>query len=427
MKKFAVLVVLLALAAAGAWFFRARRASSAARESYAAVPLSRGDIVQTVTASGALSARQSVDVGSEVSGRIVSVLADYNDAVTNGQLLVVIDPESFERAVEQATAELESAEATAALQAANFRRAEELLAGSLVSQADYDEVEASLKQARAAVRMKKAVLAKAQVDLSKTLVRSPIDGVVLSRSVDEGQTVNASMSTPNLFTLAKALTRMSIEADVSEADVGGLAQGEEVDFSVDAYPERTFSGEVSSVRLEPKTNAGVVTYTAVIDVDNASGLLLPGMTANASIVTAARTNVLRVPNAALRFRPTGGEAAAASSFPPPAAPPAGFVPPADGNFPAPPPQAEDGTRPPPPDGATVKTLYVLLEDGTLRRMDAFCGITDGAWTEILPGGPLAEGDPIVTGRNKPAAAAPAKSAGPANPLARGPGGPPPRR
>lgn len=412
MKKFAVLVVLLALAAAGAWFFRAHRASASARESYAAVPLSRGDIVQTVTASGALSARQSVDVGSEVSGRIVSVLADYNDAVTNGQLLVVIDPESFERAVEQATAELESAEATAALQAANFRRAEELLAGSLVSQADYDEVEASLKQARAAVRMKKAVLAKAQVDLSKTLVRSPIDGVVLSRSVDEGQTVNASMSTPNLFTLAKALTRMSIEADVSEADVGGLAQGEEVDFSVDAYPERTFSGEVSSVRLEPKTNAGVVTYTAVIDVDNASGLLLPGMTANASIVTAARTNVLRVPNAALRFRPTGGEAAAASSFPPPAAPP---------------PQAEEGTRPPPPDGATVKTLYVLLDDGTLRRTDAFCGITDGAWTEILPGGPLAEGDPIVTGRNKPAAAAPAKSGGPANPLARGPGGPPPRR
>ncbi|MBQ7252032.1 MAG: efflux RND transporter periplasmic adaptor subunit, partial [Kiritimatiellae bacterium] len=340
MKKFAVLAVLLAIAAAGAWFFRARHASSAARESYAATPLSRGDIVQTVTASGALSARQSVDVGSEVSGRIVSVLADYNDTVTNGQLLVVIDPESFERAVEQATAELESAEATAALQDANFRRAQELIADSLVSRADYDEVEASLKQARAAVRMKKAVLAKAQVDLSKTLVRSPIDGVVLSRAVDEGQTVNASMSTPNLFTLAKALTRMSIEADVSEADVGGLAQGEEVDFSVDAYPERTFSGEVSSVRLEPKTNAGVVTYTAVIDVDNASGLLLPGMTANASIVTAARTNVLRVPNAALRFRPTGGEAAAASSFPPPAAPPAGFVPPADGHFPAPPPQAE---------------------------------------------------------------------------------------
>lgn len=405
MKKTAAVLFLLLLAAAGAWFSRARHASPSARESYSSVPLSRGDIVQTVTASGALSARQSVEVGSEVSGRIVSVLADYNDTVTNGQPLVVIDPSSFERAVEQATAELESAEATADLQAANFRRAEELLAASLVSQADYDEVEASLKQARAAVRMKKAVLAKAQVDLSKTIVRSPIDGVVLARAVDEGQTVNASMSTPNLFTLAEELTRMRIEADVSEADVGGLARGEAVSFSVDAHPERTFPGEVSSVRLEPKTNAGVVTYTAVIDVDNASGLLLPGMTANASIVTAARTNVLRVPNAALRFRPAEGEAAAAASVPPPG----------DGS----------AAPPPVPDGALARTLHVLLDDGSLRRTDAFCGITDGTWTEIFPGGPLSEGDRIVTGRNRTAADAPARSSGASNPLTpRRPGGPP---
>ena len=417
MKKSAVVFLLLLLAAAGAWFFRTRHASPSARESYAAVPLSRGDIVQTVTASGALSARQSVEVGSEVSGRIVSILADYNDTVTNGQPLVVIDPESFERAVEQATAELESAEATADLQAANFRRAKELLASSLVSQADYDEVEASLKQARAAVRMKKAVLAKAEVDLSKTLVRSPIDGVVLSRAVDEGQTVNASMSTPNLFTLAEELTRMRIEADVSEADVGGLARGEAVSFSVDAHPERTFGGEVSSVRLEPKTNAGVVTYTAVIDVDNASGLLLPGMTANASIVTAARTNVLRVSNAALRFRPTGGEAEGASVFPPPGAPPSGAFPPPSGEG--------EAAPPPAPESALVKTLYVLLEDGSLRRTDAFCGISDGTWTEILPGGPLSEGDPIVTGRKKAASAAP-KASGASNPLSpHGPGGGPP--
>lgn len=313
-----VLLLLAALAAAALLHFR--KSAEAARPRFLATPLERGAIVQTVTANGNLSAVQTVTVGSEVSGKIVALFADFNDAVTNGQLIARLDASTYERAVEQARAEIDSAQATLDLQQADFRRAEELLSLDLVSQSDYDSAKASLAQAKASLRMRQAALSKALVDLEKTEIYSPIDGVVISRAVDAGQTVAASMQTPTLFTLARDLREMRIQAEISEADVGGIATGQPVSFTVDAYPDRAFSGTISQVRLQPVTNAGVVSYTAIIDVDNADRKLLPGMTANASIVTAERDAALRVSNAALRYRPADGIPIAPPAAPPPAAP-----------------------------------------------------------------------------------------------------------
>ena len=282
----------LALAVAGGgwgWHHvRAGRGNGAA--GYKTVALERGEIVQTVTANGALGAVQTVAVGSEVSGKIVELRADYNSAVTNGQVLAKLDASTYERQVEQAEAELESAKASLKLAEANFRRAGELRALELVSQADYDQSEATLAQARAALLVREASLSKARVDLEKTTIFSPMDGVVISRAVDVGQTVAASLNAPTLFTLAQDLRAMRIEAQISEADVGGVAEGQAVTFTVDAYPARTFTGRVNQVRFEPVTNQGVVNYVAIVDVDNGDLKLRPGMTANAAVVTARREN-----------------------------------------------------------------------------------------------------------------------------------------
>ena len=439
-RRLLVLLLLAALAAAAILHFR--KTAGSARPRFVSTPLERGAIVQTVTANGNLSAVQTVTVGSEVSGKIVALFADFNDAVTNGQLIARLDASTYERAVEQARAEIDSAQATLDLQQADFRRAEELLSLDLVSQSDYDSAKASLAQAKASLRMRQAALSKALVDLEKTEIYSPIDGVVISRAVDAGQTVAASMQTPTLFTLARDLREMRIQAEISEADVGGIATGQPVSFTVDAYPDRTFSGTISQVRLQPVTNAGVVSYTAIIDVDNADRKLLPGMTANASIVTAERDAALRVSNAALRYRPADGIPIATPS-PPPETPAANAAASADAdaaaaadaNVPAPPAdhprqsghgQPADGTARP-----AFKTLYTLADpDATaLTPLPVRTGISDGTWTEILEGGPVREGTLIVTG-TAAASASSASSAKPRNPAMPfgGPpaGGPPPR-
>ena len=304
------ILTLAALGGSGWAWFHFRDANGNGTTAFKTMALERGDIVQTVTANGALGAVQTVTVGSEVSGKIVALFADYNSTVTNGQALAQLDASTYERQVEQSEAELASAKASLRLAEANFKRAEELKALALVSQADYDQSEAALAQARASLQVKEASLSKARVDLEKTTIYSPMDGVVISRAVDVGQTVAASLNAPTLFTLAQDLRAMRIEAQISEADVGGVAEGQTVTFAVDAYPTLTFTGQVNQVRYEPVTNQGVVNYVAIVDVDNADLKLRPGMTANASVVTAKRENVLRLPNAALRFRPPDGVAVA---------------------------------------------------------------------------------------------------------------------
>ena len=358
-------LVALAAAGVGAWaWFHFRGAAANGALGFKTVALERGAIVQTVTANGALGAVQTVAVGSEVSGKIVELFADYNSVVTNGQMLAQLDASTYERQLEQAEAELESAQASLKLAEANFRRAKELRGLELVSQADFDQSEASLAQAQASLRMKEANLSKVRVDLEKTTIFSPMDGVVISRAVDVGQTVAASLNAPTLFTLAQDLRAMRIEAQISEADVGGVAEGQAVTFTVDAYPTRTFAGTVGQVRYEPVTNQGVVNYVAIVDVDNSDLKLRPGMTANATVETARRENALRLPNAALRFKPPDGAVVAPSDR-----------------------SAAADDR---------KTVYALDDSGGLRRQPVRLGISDGTWTEVLEPGP-AEGTLIATG------------------------------
>ncbi len=396
------LVVLIALGLAGwRWIGRAGRRSGVAN--FRTVTVERGEIIQTVTANGALGAVQTVLVGSEVSGKIVELRADFNSSVTNGQVLARLDASIYERQLDQAQAELESASASLKLAEANFQRARELRELDLVSQADFDQAEASLAQARASLRMREASLSKAQVDLEKTTIFSPMDGVVISRAVDVGQTVAASLNAPTLFTLAQDLRQMRIEAQISEADVGGVEEGQSVTFTVDAYPARTFTGTVSQVRFEPVTVQNVVNYIAIVDVDNADLRLRPGMTANAAVVTARRDNVLRLPNAALRFRPAddvavveapdgpSAEGAAAEAPSDPAErPPAATSGRGRG-------QGRDrGGRVREESLPEQRTVYVMTEPGILHARNVVLGITDGSWTEVLGPG-LQEGESVVTG------------------------------
>ena len=425
---------LLALAAAGggAWaWFHFRDANVNGNLAYKTVALERGEIVQTVTANGALGAVQTVTVGSEVSGKIVALFADYNSSVTNGQILAKLDASTYERQLEQAEAELESAQASLKLAEANFRRAKELRGLDLVSQADFDQSEASLAQAKAALRMKEANLSKVRVDLEKTTIFSPMDGVVISRAVDVGQTVAASLNAPTLFTLAQDLRAMRIEAQISEADVGGVAEGQTVTFAVDAYPTLTFTGQVNQVRYEPVTNQGVVNYVAIVAVDNADLKLRPGMTANASIVTAKRENALRLPNSALRFRPPEGAAVAEAERPEGLAGEekrrehSGTWKRGEGRGDWPGREHSAGNE---SANAARKTIYVLDENGGLRAQPVELGISDGTWTEVTSPAPK-EGDLIVVGTQSAAEKEKTAKSGSSSPFMpprpRGGGGPPP--
>ena len=405
MKKLAVLVVVAAVAAGAWWGWKQLGGKGEGAEGWKTVAVTRGEIVQSVTANGALNAVKTVEVGSEVSGKVTELYADYNSSVTNGQLLARVDASSYERQREQAEAEVESAEASLKLAEANFRRAKELREAELVSEADFDQAEATAAQARASLRMKRASLDKIRVDLEKTEIYSPIDGVVISRSVDAGQTVAASMTTPVFFTIAQDLREMRIEAEISEADVGGVEVGQEVVFTVDAYTDCEFTGTVSQVRYEPVKSQNVVNYIAIVDVVNDGLKLRPGMTANASVVTVRRAGALRVPNAALRFRPpAGAEKAGPKDGGMPPAPPAARGE-RDGSGMPKPPEMAGGERPEPPElpaGASMKSVYVADGDG-LRKVPVLAGISAGPWTEILAG--LKEGDEVVTGRADAAGAA----------------------
>jgi HlyD family secretion protein len=265
--------------------------------------VSRGDVTQMVTANGQLTPVKNVTVGTQVSGIVKEVLVDFNAQVTNGQVIAQIDPSTYEQNITQSEADLASAQAALEYAEMNHRRAKELRANDLVSPADFDKTVVDLHQAEAVLKMRDASLKKSKVDMERTTIYAPIDGVVISRNVDVGQTVAASFNTPTLFQIANDLRKMQIEAMVSEADVGGVQEQQKVNFLVDAYQGRQFHGTTRQVRFAPITNQNVVNYTAVVEVDNRDLKLRPGMTANASIITAQRTNVLRVPNAALRFRP----------------------------------------------------------------------------------------------------------------------------
>src|SRR5207302_2873377 len=270
---------------------------------YQTATVTRGPITQAVTATGTLNPVVNVQVGSQVSGNISKLFADFNSQVKAGQVVAQIDPALFQATVTQAEGDVASAQAALELARLNAKRTQDLFARKTSSQADLDQALANLHQAEANVKIKQGALDKAKVDLEHCTITSPIDGVVISRSVDVGQTVATSLQAPCSFQIANDLTKMQIDSNVAEADVGVLEMGQGVDFTVDAFPMRTFHGKVVQVRNAPITVQNVVTYDTVIGVGNPDLKLKPGMTANVSIIIAHKDNVLQMKNAALRYRP----------------------------------------------------------------------------------------------------------------------------
>jgi len=297
------MVILLLAGGAGYAGYSYWKKPAKAPVEFQTASITRGDIIQSVTANGSLTPIRMVEVGSQISGMITDIKVDFNSRVKAGEIVAQIDPASYQRALGEADAQLVNAQATEELAVLEFDRAKELLAANLISKSDFDTRRVNLSQAKATVKTREANVERARVDLERTTISAPMDGVVISRKVEIGQTVAATMNTPTLFQIANDLAKMRIEAAVSEADVGGVEDGQNVQFTVDAFPGRQFNGQILQVRYAPTTNQGVITYTTVVGVDNRDLKLRPGMTANARIITAERKNVPRIPNSALRFRP----------------------------------------------------------------------------------------------------------------------------
>jgi len=309
-------IIVLALAAAAYWFMSSR--SDTGEQGYRTEAVTRGEIRTAISATGTLSATATVDIGTQVSGILQAVDVDYNDVVKKGQVIARIDPSTYQARLDQASAALASArasvneaQASARNAEADYTRKSDLAKRQLVSRTDADlalsardQTRARIISANAQVKQQQANVDSARLDLEKTVIRSPVDGVVLSRAVEPGQTVAASLQTPVLFKIAGDLRQMEIVLAIDEADIGQVRDGQSVKFTVDAFPDRNFRGKVKQIRLAAANTANVITYPVLVEVDNGDQTLLPGMTANAEIEISNRENVLSIANAALRFKPT---------------------------------------------------------------------------------------------------------------------------
>lgn len=372
MKRFFPLLVIIIGLIVFAFVLRQCRQSGAAN--YQTATVTHGPLTQAVTATGTLNPVVNVQVGSQVSGNIAKLFADFNSQVKAGDVVAQIDPALFQATVTQTEGDLASAQAALELTKLNATRTQQLFTQKISSQQDLDQAMANLHQAEANVKIKQGALDKAKADLDHCTITSPIDGVVISRSVDVGQTVAASLQAPIIFMIANDLTKMQIDSNVAEADVGVVTIDQNVDFTVDAFPTQTFHGKVTQVRNAPITVQNVVTYDTVIGVSNPDLKLKPGMTANVSILIAHRDNVLQIKNAALRYRPadaTPTEARSTSASSPSGARSSGGR------------ERRSGER----------TVYVL-SGGRPKPTQIKTGISDGISTEVLEG--LKEGDRVVT-------------------------------
>ncbi len=366
---------LLAVVIAGggiAWWAMPRKIPP--EERYVTEVVGRGPISQSVSANGTLNPVVLVSVGSQVSGIVKALHADFNDHVKQGQVLLELDPTLLRAQLEQSEANVASAQAALQLARANEARMRGLYAKEYVTRQDLDTAVQALESARAQLELARAQAARDRTNLGYTVIRSPVSGVVVSRVVDVGQTVAASFQTPTLFTIAKDLSHMQIDSSYAEADVGNIQVGQQASFTVDAFPNRKFQGTVRQVRLNPTTLQNVVTYDVVVAVDNPEQILMPGMTAYVNITVAQRQDALLVPNAALRFHPP--ETAAAK---PGAKPGSG-----EGNTQRGKDKGEAGQT-----GA----VYVI-EGGQLKALRISVGITDSHMTEVL-GGALKAGDKVI--------------------------------
>ena len=393
--RWAAVVLLVVIAAVTAWIFLRGDQKSAATQ-YKTEQVRRGDLTVIVTATGTLKPTNSVDVGSELSGIVKSVEADYNSRVKVGQVLVRLDTSKLEATITQSTAALESAQAkvqqTRATVAetraklAQLNNARDISQGRLSSQAEVDAAEAAFARAQAdsasntaAVSQARAVLDAGETDLAKAVIRSPINGIVLTRSIEPGQTVAASFTAPVLFTLAEDLTRMDLHVNVDEADIGKIREGQKATFTVAAYPNRTFTAQITQARYGSSTTSGVVTYETILKVSNPDLSLRPGMTATADITVRQLEKALLIPGAALRFTPPVQQETKSST---------GLLASLLPRPPSPAKKSDDGSA------GKGKQRVWILKDGRPVAVPVTTGSTSGSLTEVTSGD-LKPGTPVV--------------------------------
>ncbi len=354
----------------------------------------KGNVKNEVTATGTIEALKTVDVGTQVSGVISKIYVDFNSAVKRGQVLAELDRTPLLASLEIAQSSLDDSKAELLYQTSNFDRIKALFDKNLVAKTDYDLALYNYSRAQATVKNSQSNYDKARINLSYATIYSPIDGVVLNRAVDEGQTVAASFSTPTLFSIAKDLTQMQVEANIDEADIGMVKNGQDVSFTVDAFPDLSFNGKVTQIRLEPVITSNVVTYTVIVEAQNPEKKLMPGMTANISVVVENAENVLLVPYKAIRFKPDNSIMASYMStlskddMPEPPKVPQTAVseqgsPTADGNTAATQATASDES----------KIEVWVKSDKLLRPVEIETGVSDGTKMEIKKG--LKEGEEVV--------------------------------
>jgi HlyD family secretion protein len=385
MKKILIAVLAAAVLAGGGLYFY--KSGNSKIPPYKTARVEKGDITQSVSATGTINAVTTVSVGSQVSGTIRKILVDYNSPVRKGQPIAVIDTSLFEASVatarggfEAAKANLAKAKVAAANSLRTLTRNKELLKDGFVAQADVDNAQADYDSSLAQVSLSEAqveqargTLSVSETNLGYTTIYSPVNGTVVSRNVDVGQTVAASFQTPTLFTIAQDLTKMQIDTNVDEADIGGTKEGQTATFTVDAYPEKTFTGTVRQVRNSPIVTQNVVTYDVVIAVDNKELLLKPGMTTNVSIQVRKVTDVLKIPNAALRYRPSG--------------------------------KGKTEGKLERKKEAAGPRVYVVGSDGNPLSVPVKLGISDGNFTHLAEGN-LKAGDGLITEEVRNKASAP---------------------
>lgn len=360
-KKTLVIVAVAAIAALAVWLLSGGKKEEKITFDTAAV--APANIMNSITATGTIEPVTSVTVGTQVSGIVSKLFVDYNSVVKKGQVIAELDKTNLMSQLNTAKTQLATAQSQLNYQTANYKRYKTLFEKGLVAADDFDNAKLSYTQAKEQVASAKEEVQRAQTNLGYATITSPIDGVVLSKSVEEGQTVAASFSTPELFTIAQDLTNMQVVADVDEADIGDVKEGERVTFTVDAYPDDTFEGEVKQVRQEATTTNNVVTYEVVISAPNADLKLKPGLTANVTIYTAERKGVLSVPSKALRFTP----------------------------------QKETVGKMKIVDAANAKNKVWIIEGNSIVAHKVNIGMTDGTNTQIVGG--IAEGTKVVTGLN----------------------------
>ena len=383
--------VIAGLIGGGIWYNK-QRAAQNPEQRYKLLTLEKGDVTQTVSANGTLNPVVLVSVGTQVSGTVKKLYVDFNDHVKKGQALLELDDALVSATERQSAASVANAQATLELAQANEARIRQLFAQEYVSKQEFDQSRQALKSARAQLALARAQNDRDQANLNFTVIRSPVDGVVIDRVVDLGQTVAASFQTPVLIKIAQDLSEMRIDTSFAEADIGSLREGQKAKFTVDAFPSRSFIGDVQQIRLNPTNQQNVVTYNVRINVANPEQVLLPGMTAYVNIAVAQHNDVLMVPNAALRFKP----ADAAEKKPENGQKPASTAATSAGDGGSTAGKGSSDKKGKKRDGQSG-TVYVLLGE-EIRPVSVQLGITDNRNTEIV-GGDLKVGDRVITGEN----------------------------